>query len=120
MTKTLDIGFRGEEVAAEYLRENGFTLLHRNWRQGRYELDIVARKGDVLHFVEVKCRRKGSLTSPEGAATAAKFRSLSHAAAAYIEAYDIDLEPQFDLVAVEYDGDVAEIRYIPAAMSPRW
>lgn len=120
MGRTLDIGSKGEQAAADYLRANGFMLLHRNWRQGRYELDIVARKGAVLHFVEVKCRRKGGLTPPEQAITPAKFRSLSHAANAYISTYGIDLEPQFDLIAVEYDEHSADVRYIPGAMESRW
>lgn len=117
---TQHTGSVGEQAAADYLSANGFTLLHRNWRHGRYELDIVAQKGDTLHIVEVKCRRRAALTPPEMAATAAKFSALQKAAAAYVAAYAIDLDVQFDLAAVEYDEAGTYVRYIPAAMSPRW
>lgn len=120
MGRTQEIGAGAERVAAEWLLEQGFRLLHTNWREGRYELDIVAEKGDTLHFVEVKCRRRGALTSPEEAVTAAKFAALQKAAAAYIARYGVDLEPQFDAIAVEYDAHGYNIRYIPQAMVPRW
>ncbi len=117
---TADIGRKGEEAAATYLLSHGFTLRHRNWRKGRYELDIIATKEDTLHFVEVKCRRRESLTTPEEAITPAKFRALTHAARAYIATYRLDLEVQFDLVAVEHDEQGFHVRYIPNAMLPRW
>ena len=126
MGATLEIGFWAEEEAAKWLIANGFRVLHRNWRAGRYELDIVAAHSGVLHFVEVKCRRRGGLTAPEYAATGAKMRSLMRAANAYIAHYQQDAESQFDLIAVEYNGFQdgvgigIEIRYIPRAMTPRW
>lgn len=99
---------------------HGFDLLHRNWRSGRYELDLVARKEGTLHIVEVKSRRKGALTAPEEAMTAAKFRSLCKAATDYVALYRIDLEVQFDLIAVEFSASGVDLRYIPQVMTPRW
>lgn len=120
MGLTQEIGDKGEQAAAGWLTDNGFTLLHRNWRNGRYELDIVAKKNGVIHFVEVKCRRLGGLTTPEEAATRKKFRSLMKAAEAYLEAYGIDAESQFDLISVEHSETGNDIRYIPNAMVPEW
>lgn len=116
MSITQEIGRAGEQAAAEWLHRNGFELLHRNWRQGRYELDIVARRAGIVHFIEVKARREGSLTSPEQAITPAKARALFQAAQAYIAHNGVDLETQFDLIAVQGE----EIRYIPGAMAPSW
>ncbi len=82
MSTTAETGRAGERAAAEYLRRAGYEICALNWRQGRYELDIVACREGVLHFVEVKTRRSGSLTPPEAAATQRKFRALSRAAAA--------------------------------------
>ncbi len=114
-------GVYGENAAAQWLRDNGFEVLHTNWRSGIYELDIVARKEGVIHFVEVKTRLHNSLTTPEEAVTKAKFRALMTAARAYIRAFDIDADSQFDLVAVEYSHHgIHDIRYIPNAMIPRW
>lgn len=118
---TLDIGLRGENEATEYLLKNGFEIIDRNWRNGRYELDIVARKGDMLHIVEVKTRRENNLTSPEYAMNRKKFNALCQAVTYYIKLYRIDLEIVFDLVAVEYsDSGEYTIRYIPNVMSPTW
>ena len=64
-------------MAAQWLQEHGFRILHTNWRHGRYELDIVAECDGVLHFVEVKCRKANGLTTPEEAITAAKFAALT-------------------------------------------
>ena len=122
MEKTnAEIGRRGEDLAQEFLLGKGFTLLHRNWRNGRYELDFVAEKEGVLHVVEVKTRVAGNLTSPEEAYTRAKFRALCRAVEYYIQLYKIDWEVQFDLIAVEHDisGGFA-LRYIPDVMSPVW
>ena len=47
------IGQRGEELAVRYLRDRGFLIVARNWRAGRYEIDIVARKMGMIHMVEV-------------------------------------------------------------------
>ena len=120
MGLTQRIGAIAERHAAEYLREQGFEVCHTNWRSGRYELDIVARKDDTLHFVEVKCRREGALTSPEDAITPTKFRSLQKAAEAYIHMYGVELEVQFDLIAVDHSEKKMKIRYIANAMTPAW
>lgn len=52
----LSTGAEGERLAAEYLLKEGFDLLHRNWRNGRCEIDLVARRDGVLHIIEVKSR----------------------------------------------------------------
>ena len=114
-------GVWGEDLAVEWLTAHGFDLLHRNWRSGRYELDIVARREGMLHVVEVKSRRAGGLTRPEEAMTRSKFRSLCTAARSYIAQYGIDADTQFDLIAVEFSpGGDAQVRYIPNVMTPRW
>lgn len=113
---TQQTGQAGEQVAAEWLHANGFELLHRNWRSGRYELDIIARRRGVVHFVEVKTRRAGSLTSPEEAVTPAKCAALMRAAQAYVAEYGIEEELQFDLIAVQGE----QVRYVANAVYPTW
>jgi putative endonuclease len=110
----------GEEVAAQWLRGEGFEVLARNWRAGRYEIDIVARRGGAVHFVEVKTRKADGLTAPEDALTPAKFRSLQRAARAWLALHRTDAEVQFDLAAVEYTPAGHTVRYIPNAMVCRW
>lgn len=116
-----ETGRRGEEAAARLLRERGYELLARNWRCGRYELDIVAERDGVLHVVEVKSRRAGSLTPPEAAATQRKFRALSRAARSYMAAVHWTGEVQFDLVTVVCGAEGAmHAELIEQAMEPHW
>lgn len=119
---TAETGRAGERAAAEWLRAQGYEILAVNWRSGRYELDIVARRAGTTHFVEVKTRRAGGLTAPEAAATPAKFRALARAAARYLALTHCDDEVQFDLAAVETDSDgrIVEVRFIERAMEFHW
>ncbi len=109
-----EIGQRGEDAAVRFLYSRGFEILHRNWRSGRYEIDIIARRESVIHIVEVKCRRAEGLTTPYEALTAKKFESLVSTAQRYIEQYNVDYEIQFDLIAATHypDGNI-EIDYVP-------
>lgn len=50
-------GLQGEEIASEYLKNKGFEILSRNFRSGHKEIDIIAEKGDIIHFIEVKTRK---------------------------------------------------------------
>lgn len=121
MPVTLETGARAERAAAEWLRSRGYLIMDTNWRSGRYELDIVARKGDTIHFVEVKCRRAGSLTTPEEAVTPSKEKFLLRAANDYIASHGIGFDCAIDLVAVDLMPDGSfEIRLIPEAVQPRW
>ena len=116
-----ETGRTGERAAVEYLRGTGYEICALNWRSGRYELDIVARKGGVVHFVEVKTRRAGGLTPPEAAVTPQKFRALTQAALRYMAFTGEECEAQFDLAAVDMmpDGE-AEVRLIGQAMEYNW
>jgi putative endonuclease len=121
MGATQIIGAAGERAAEDWLAGEGFEIVARNWRSGRYELDIVARRGDTIHFVEVKTRDAEGLTTPEEAMTPAKQRSLRHAVQAWLAANPTDLEPQLDLVAVDTAPDgKPRVRYIPEAVICRW
>lgn len=121
MHTTTVTGQLGEEAAADWLLRQGFSLLHRNWRAGSYELDMVAEKRGTLHFVEVKTRRKDGLTPPEHSIDPRKVHALMRAARAYLAVNPFDGEVQFDLIAVEtLPDDPPEIRYIPDVIEPHW
>lgn len=96
----LSIGLRGEQLAAEWLHENGFTLLERNWRCQKREIDLIATKDNVLHFVEVKTRRQVAFGMPETQVDNRKLHSLRIAAAAYLEEHPQWRRVQFDILAI--------------------
>ena len=121
MGVTQVIGAVGEQAAEDWLAREGFEIVARNWRSGRYELDIVARRGDTIHFVEVKSRDSESWETPEDAMTPAKQRAFRHAVQAWLSQNPTDLEPQLDLVAIDTTPDgIVELRYIPDAVISRW
>ncbi len=79
------LGDRGEELAARHLAERGWTVTHRNFRMGRKEIDLVARRGEVVAFVEVKTRAGRGYGHPLEAVTWKKRREIGQVAQAWIE-----------------------------------
>ncbi|MFI3259478.1 MAG: YraN family protein [Rikenellaceae bacterium] len=113
LTDRAQIGKLGEMAATKWLREQGYMIRDLNWRAGRYELDIVAQRWGMIHFVEVKCRKADGLTTPESAMTRNKIESIKRAAISYLAKYQITDEFQFDLIAVDFYPDSSmEVRLI--------
>ncbi len=97
-------GEKAEVRACQYLRAHGYRVIARNWRNRLGELDIVARDGDVLAFIEVKGRSCERFGGPEGAVDRAKQRRIIRTALAFLQATDCELPARFDVVAVRPDG----------------
>lgn len=115
------IGKQGEEIAVAYLRRNGFLIADTNWRNGRYEIDIVAQKHGMTHFVEVKTRSAGSLTPPEQALTKSKTDAMHRAVNAYLAQHKIVGEFELDLVAIDIFPDgTSDIRFISDVAESHW
>lgn len=76
MPTHLEIGKAGEKLAEAYLAEKGFRILHRNWRCGHEEIDLIASKDDMVHFVEVKYRSSDYHGYPEQAVNKKKIKTL--------------------------------------------
>jgi putative endonuclease len=96
-----DLGRRGEELAAHFLVNAGMSIVDRNWRCSQGEIDIVARDGDELAFVEVKTRSTVAFGHPLEAITVAKLARLRRLAAAWCETHpDAYRAIRIDAVAV--------------------
>ena len=113
------LGGRGENVAARFLRNRGFQIICRNYRCELGEIDIVARDGRTLVFVEVKTRTYDD-PAPEDQVNAAKQHQLTKAARHYLSRYGVRQPPaRFDVVAVVWpDGRDPQIRHTPHAFEP--
>ena len=100
MSEHNDVGREGEALAANFLQQKGYKIVARNWHYGPKEIDIVAREGDTMVFVEVKTRSTLAFELPQEAVTKKKMKNLVEAADAYMIQNNIDLEGRFDIVAV--------------------
>ncbi|TAD84903.1 MAG: YraN family protein [Bacteroidetes bacterium] len=99
-TSKQNTGKAGEWAAHQHLEQLGFCVLHNNWRHGHAEVDIIASKNGVLHFVEVKTRRSQRFGYPEAQVNAAKLNKLKEAAEGFLYAYPQWINIQFDIVSV--------------------
>ena len=100
MAKHLKTGIRGEHLAVEYLEQNQYKILHRNWRKRHWEVDIIASKEEILHFIEVKTKTSNNHGFPEEAVTKRKFKYLVAAAAVYLFENAEWERVQFDILAI--------------------
>lgn len=94
-------GQLGERLAARFLRKAGYTILRRNCRSYLGEIDLVARDGEEVVFVEVKTRTSSAWGDPEAAVTPAKQRKICRAALSFAGRNKLRERPlRFDVVAV--------------------
>ncbi len=114
-------GDAAEERACRHLEDAGFTIGGRNYRTRGGEIDIVARKGDLLVFVEVRSREDADFGAPEETVTPAKRRRIVAAARRYLATVPPSSwrEARFDVIAIEGSGAAAELRHYPAAFDAR-
>ncbi|GFE57796.1 YraN family protein [Geobacter sp. AOG1] len=95
------VGERGEGIAVAYLRGQRFAILERNFRCKGGEVDIVARDGGTIVFVEVKSRRSESYGPPQLSVTPFKQRQISKAALTWLaKNHRHDVNARFDVIAI--------------------
>lgn len=113
----LAFGKKSEAVAARFLRDRGCQIIDRNYRTPMGELDLVARHGDMLVFVEVKARRTEQFGDPAWAVDRRKQKHLIRAALAYMAKMEMwDCLCRFDVVGIsEGPNGRRKIEWIPNA-----
>ena len=99
------VGKRGEQVAAGYLRKHGYDILERNIHISHQEIDIIAINKECIAFVEVKTRildpsKSDPYSAPAAAVTESKQRFLLKAASKYLADHRYDLQPRMDVIEV--------------------
>ncbi len=108
MSTTREIGALGEDFAAAYLRKQGYTIVARNFYASHYEIDIIARRGQYICFVEVKTRRITEAERygrPAAAVTYGKQKRLVAAAAQYLRRHPGQGQPRLDVIEVYLSDD---------------
>lgn len=100
------LGQKGEQLAEDYFRSKNYTILHRNWRHRHLEIDLIATKGKLLHFIEVKIRSTQKYGLPEESVTRKKLLFLMKAADAFLLRNPHYKLIQFDILAITLtDGE---------------
>lgn len=105
-------GREAENIAVIFLLSVGFDVLHINWRFSYYEVDIIASRDRILHFIEVKGRWSNVFGEPEDAVSASKFRNLQKASRAYQHAYPKWNRIQYDIIAIQFIEENFDLRYM--------
>ena len=117
MTKErLDLGKLGEELAFKKIKRIGYKCLARNYRCPLGEVDLIAKDGDTLVFIEIKTRKGKSIGYAKEAVDGRKRRQLSKVALTYIKANDCwHMRSRFDVVAINFNNNKREIEIIKDA-----
>jgi putative endonuclease len=104
MMKRRETGILGEKLARDLLKKRGYRIIDTNYRCPHGEIDIVARKKDILVFIEVRTKKSLEFGSPEESITPMKKERMRTTALHYLQTHD-DVPPMWriDMVAIELD-----------------
>lgn len=108
MARHNETGKLGEELARQYFIKANYTILETNWRHRRNEVDIIATKNNMLHFIEVKCRRSSTFGHPEESVTKAKIKNMIDASEEYLFLNPHFQRIQFDVLAITLINEEVE------------
>lgn len=114
------IGQKGEQLSVELLEKKGYKILHRNWKMGHLEMDIIAANKTEIAFVEVKTRTSTFRGQPEEAVDLLKRKRMIAAANAYIKYYHEERKPRFDIIGILINkyGEIEQITHLENAFVP--
>ena len=117
MTKErLDLGRLGERLALQKIKRLGYKCIEKNYRCSLGEIDLIAKDGDCLVFIEIKTRKGRSIGYAKEAVTQRKIRQISKVALAYMKSNNCcDTKSRFDVIAVSIMGDREEMEVITDA-----
>ena len=114
------LGKMGEELACRELRRRGYDVLARRYRTRHGEIDIIARDRQAIVFVEVKARRDDRFGGAAAAVTAFKQRRVAQMATDFLARRGwLDAECRFDVVTIDFNGDVPRIEVFTHAFISR-
>jgi putative endonuclease len=109
--KGRSLGDHGEQLAVEFLGQRGYQIVARNQRSLWGEIDVIAREGADLVFVEIKTRRVGASVGPEQAMTRDKLHRVEQLAMAYLDEHELQATSwRVEVVSIETAADGAPLR----------
>ena len=108
-------GKEGEQLAVDYLIKKGYTIVYRNYRYLKAEIDIIARKDDILAIVEVKFRSSSLMGNIAETVSKKKIKLLVLAADHFVSEQNIELEVRFDIITILKTKETALIEHLEDA-----
>lgn len=115
MAQHNELGKKGEQLALELLQKKGYTILDKNWRYLKAEVDIIAQKENTLAVVEVKTRSSIDFGDPQDFVKPKKIKLLVSAIDEYVTSKDLDVEVRFDIIAIVKKGTKFSIEHLEDA-----
>ncbi|MGV3697599.1 YraN family protein [Flavobacterium sp.] len=115
MAEHNELGKLGEELAVGFLQKNGYEILETNWVFQKAEIDIIAKKNDILAIVEVKTRSSIDFGLPQDFVKPKKIQLLVKAVNEYIVSKDLDVDVRFDIIAINKEDNAYKIEHIEDA-----
>ena len=112
MAEHNELGKLGEEMAVEFLKKEGYTILQTNYTFQKAEIDILAQKENTLTVVEVKTRSSLEFGLPQDFVKPKKIQLLVKAVDSFINERDLDIEVRFDIIAINKEGNSFVIEHL--------
>jgi len=112
MAEHNELGKLGEELAVDFLQKEGYEILETNWVFQKAELDIIARKGNIVAAVEVKTRSSVEFGLPQEFIKPKKIQLLTKAMNEYVISNDFDVNVRFDVISIYKNDKKFEIEHL--------
>ncbi len=108
----MKLGEKGEELAIKLLKKKGYKLIERNYKTPMGEIDIIAKDGETLVFIEVKTRESLNFGQPFEAVTHLKKRKIAKVALSYLKRFKETPACRFDVLSIFYENNKPEFKLI--------
>jgi putative endonuclease len=115
MAQHNELGKKGEQLAVDFLIENNYDIVERNYRFDKAEVDIIAKKDDILAIVEVKTRSSLDFGNPQDFVKPKQIKNLVKAVDEYVTENNLDVEVRFDIIAIVKQKNNYEIEHLENA-----
>ena len=115
MAKHNELGKIGEQLAVDFLLKNNYDIVELNYRFDKAEVDIIAKKDDILAIVEVKTRSTSDFGDPQDFVKPKQIKRLVKAVDEYVTVNDLEVEVRFDIIAIVKEGKGFKIEHLENA-----
>lgn len=115
MAQHNELGKKGEQLAVDFLIENNYQIIERNYRFDKAEVDIIAQKDAILAIIEVKTRSSLDFGNPQDFVKPKQIKNLVKAVDEYVTVNNLDTEVRFDIIAIVKEGYQYKIEHLENA-----